>query len=71
MSDRIVPEEFDPVRILQTLAEHDVRFVVVGGIAATLHGSPLATRDIDIAVEQSADNLDHLAGGPAGSGCSA
>jgi hypothetical protein len=52
---------FDPLRILTTLHAHGVRFVLVGGIAAVAHGSPLPTEDIDITPERSPANLDRLA----------
>jgi hypothetical protein len=29
--------------LLESLARHDVRFVIIGGIAATLHGSARVT----------------------------
>ena len=35
-------------RILSVLVRHEVEFIVVGGIAATLQGAPLATFDLDI-----------------------
>jgi hypothetical protein len=38
-----------------------VRYVVIGGVGATLHGSPLPTRDADICPSQDAPNLDALA----------
>ncbi len=43
-----MPEEFDVIRMLRTLVEHEVEFIIVGGVAASLLGSPLATRDLDI-----------------------
>lgn len=52
---------FDPLRILHLLNEHAVRFVVVGGIAAQLHGSPSATFDLDITPAADLPNLDRLA----------
>jgi len=55
------PRFFDPERILAALDAHDVRYVLVGGIAATLHGSPAVTYDVDVAAEQTADNLARLA----------
>lgn len=54
------PRFFDPERILQVLASHDVRFVLVGGLAATLHGSPAVTYDVDVAAEQTEANLARL-----------
>lgn len=53
--------EFDPERALETLVRHGVRFVVIGGMAGTLHGSPHATFDLDVTPERSADNLGRLA----------
>jgi hypothetical protein len=48
-------------RILDVLAVHDVDFVVVGGIAAVLAGSPLATEDFDLTPAAEMDNLERLA----------
>ena len=53
--------EFDPVRLLRTLTDHEVRFIVIGGIAARLRGAPLLTEDIDITPDRSADNLERIA----------
>lgn len=52
--------EFDPVGLLRVLAGHDVRFVVVGGVAARLRGAPLITQDVDITPERSRANLGRL-----------
>jgi hypothetical protein len=52
---------FDPEMLTKKLLEHGVDFVVIGGVAATLHGSPVVTTDLDIAYERTADNLDRLA----------
>jgi hypothetical protein len=46
--------------MLRTLAEHGVDFIVVGGVCAALHGSPLSTVDLDIVHARSEDNLDRL-----------
>jgi transcriptional regulator with XRE-family HTH domain len=35
------PEPFDPLAELRRLAEADVPFIVIGGVADALHGSPL------------------------------
>jgi len=51
---------FDPLPILRSLAAHDVNFVVIGGYAAALLGSPFITSDIDITPERSVANLDRL-----------
>ena len=52
--------ELDAPRILRALTERGVDFVVVGGIAAVLHGSPRVTLDLDICFATDAANLDAL-----------
>jgi hypothetical protein len=47
--------------ILSALAEHDVDFVVVGGIAVQAHGYIRGTRDVDIVPRPSLLNLSRLA----------
>lgn len=49
------------IRIIETLLEHRVRFVLIGGIAANLLGSPSLTRDVDICYDRADDgNLRRL-----------
>ncbi len=50
----------DRSRILQILVDHEVRFVVIGGVAAIVHGSPFPTEDVDVTPEQSMANLERL-----------
>ncbi len=52
---------FDPVEICAVLYEERVDFVVLGGFAAIIHGSPLPTEDIDVIPSREADNLERLA----------
>lgn len=52
---------FDPFRVLNTLQEHGVAFVVIGGIAATAHGSPSVTMDLDVCYRRDRRNLERLA----------
>jgi hypothetical protein len=46
--------------ILRTLADRQVGFVVVGGVAAALDGAPLQTFDIDIVHSRDSENLVRL-----------
>jgi hypothetical protein len=46
--------------IFASLRAHDVRYVVIGGIAAVLHGVPRATFDLDILIEASPENAQRL-----------
>jgi hypothetical protein len=43
--------------LLASLKENDVQFVIIGGLAATLHGSARVTYDLDIVYDRSASNL--------------
>ena len=52
--------EFRPEEILRVLMDHGVRFVLVGGYAAVVHGAPYVTTDIDVVPERSEDNLSRL-----------
>lgn len=52
--------EFQPERMLQVLEAHGVRFVLIGGFAAVIHGSPYVTTDIDVVPERSPENLARL-----------
>jgi hypothetical protein len=51
---------FDPDEILRILDRHRVEFVLIGGMAATLHGSDVVTFDLDVAPRSTRDNLDRL-----------
>jgi len=52
---------FDPTRALRVLDAHDVRYVLIGGLAGELMGAPLATNDLDICYERSPENMGRLA----------
>jgi hypothetical protein len=49
------------ITILRQLTTHGVRFVVIGGVAAQLHGSARITRDLDILYDAAPDNMERLA----------
>lgn len=52
---------FDPGELLGVLARTGVRFVLIGGWAAVLQGSPTTTVDVDICYERTPANLERLA----------
>ena len=52
--------EFRPRSLLERLVAGHVEFVVVGGLAAVVHGSVTITRDLDIAYASDRANLDRL-----------
>jgi hypothetical protein len=46
--------------LIDTLARARVEFIVIGGVAATVHGSARATLDLDLVYRRSDDNVDRL-----------
>ena len=47
-------------RLFQRLCDAEIDFVIVGGFAATLHGSSLVTRDLDVCAILSNANVEKL-----------
>jgi hypothetical protein len=56
----IWPEDFDAGELLRRLVGAGVDFVVIGGVAAILHGSARLTRDLDIVFAPDEGNLETL-----------
>jgi predicted nucleotidyltransferase len=54
------PPELHTDEILRRLTTRGVDFVVIGGVAAILHGSPRNTFDLDICFAPDQTNLDTL-----------
>lgn len=52
---------FDPEAMLRVLEAHGVQYVLIGGLAATLYGSPHVTTDVDVTPETGEANLARLA----------
>lgn len=48
------------MRLCRLLNRHRVRYLLAGGVAANLHGSVRATRDVDILVPRDAANMTRL-----------
>ena len=46
--------------VFKSFQQHDVRYVVIGGIAAVLYGVPRATFDLDILIEATSENAQRL-----------
>src|SRR3989442_14880307 len=51
--------EFDALRLLKELNDAHVRYIVVGGVAARVLGSPLLTADLDVCYAR--DDANHRA----------
>jgi hypothetical protein len=52
---------FSAAELLRALLDGEVEFVVIGGLAAQAHGSPLITEDLDICFDLDRANLERLA----------
>ena len=50
----------DYKRLLTVLIDEKVEFVIVGGVAATLHGSARLTSDLDVVYSRSKENIRRL-----------
>ncbi|MFC1540397.1 hypothetical protein ACFL41_02765 [Gemmatimonadota bacterium] len=46
--------------VFRSLQRHEVRYVVIGGISAILHGVPRVTFDLDILIEATSENTRRL-----------
>ncbi|MGD1014063.1 MAG: hypothetical protein ABR963_06715 [Acidimicrobiales bacterium] len=52
---------YRPDEILESLERHQVLYVVIGGLAAELRGSPYVTRDVDVTPARTRENFTRLA----------
>lgn len=55
-----MPAPLDPTCLFTALDEHRVDYVLVGGLAAVLHGSTAMTNDADIVPDPDTANLERL-----------
>ena len=46
--------------LLEGLIETDIKFILVGGLAAVVQGAPVTTMDVDIVHNQSSENISKL-----------
>jgi hypothetical protein len=53
--------EFQPQALIRTLIDHEVDFIVIGGLAAMSHGSAYPSFDLDVAYARDPTNLERLA----------
>jgi hypothetical protein len=48
--------------LIGRLIQGRVEFVLIGGLASVMHGAPVVTRDVDVCIRFSRENLDRLVG---------
>lgn len=46
--------------VFASFQKHNVKYLVIGGVAAVMHGVPRATFDLDILIEATQENAQHL-----------
>ena len=54
-------DDFDPAGLLARLVDHEVRFVVIGGLAGNIRGTPVVTHDLDVCYSRDRENLEKMA----------
>ena len=47
-------------KLLRLLTAYDVAFIIIGGVAAVIHGSSRLTQDLDVVYQRSPRNLTRL-----------
>ncbi|MGQ0642940.1 MAG: hypothetical protein ACT4P6_19515 [Gemmatimonadaceae bacterium] len=50
----------DFANLLGALSDGDVAFIIIGGVAATIHGSARLTQDVDVCYSRTETNLSRL-----------
>lgn len=50
----------DFVGLIGTLCDFDVKFIIVGGVSAVIHGAPITTFDLDIVHARDPESLEKL-----------
>ena len=46
--------------VFKSFQQHEVRYLVIGGVASVLYGVPRATFDVDILIEPTIENAQRL-----------
>ena len=46
--------------VFRSFQRHEVRYIVIGGVASVLYGVPRATFDLDILIEPTSENAERL-----------
>src|ERR1700727_459942 len=60
MRPRKVDLERDFLDFLELCNKHDVKYLVIGGYAVSIHGYPRSTKDLDICIKISEDNAEKM-----------
>ncbi|SKC39190.1 hypothetical protein SAMN05660236_0101 [Ohtaekwangia koreensis] len=61
--DKMVPIDLgneEVIGFLKSLADHDVKYILVGGFAVAFHGYVRATHDLDLWIKDEPGNIENL-----------
>ena len=50
----------DYEKVIHALVDQEVKFILIGGLAAIVHGSPRLTEDIDVVYARDRENIRRL-----------
>lgn len=56
-----MPHDFQLIGYIRLLDEHDVDYVIVGGVGSRIQGAAITTQDLDIMPDPDPENLERLA----------
>ena len=48
------------LNLFKALKDHDIDYLLIGGLAVNLHGVPRMTMDVDLLIALDADNIAKL-----------
>ena len=52
--------EKDTIEFMELCNKHEVKYLVIGGYAVSIHGHPRSTKDIDVCIEMSETNASKM-----------
>ena len=52
--------EKDIIEFIELCNKHEVKYLVIGGYAVSIHGHPRSTKDIDVCIEMSERNASKM-----------
>ncbi len=52
--------EKDIIEFVELCNKHEVKYLVIGGYAVSIHGHPRSTKDIDVCIEMSEKNASKM-----------
>ena len=57
---RRISLERDIIEFVELCNKHEVKYLIIGGYAVSIHGHPRSTKDIDVCIEMSEENASKM-----------